>query len=916
VNWRLSENVDLHNERIPAKDADRQMRTAGEILRRFDHQPGLVLADEVGMGKTFVALAVAVSVVEATNGDRPVVVMVPAGVQEKWPKEWNVFRQACLDRDIGIRATDESTRRGAGFLKLLDDPHERRNHIIFLTHGAFTNALVDPYIRLAIVRQAMLWQHDLGSQWNVLPRWAPRLFGAREYRDQDLVAELLNRSPRVWSRVVKRATGLSIDDPVPATIVHALKRVDLSPVREVLHQLPLRTSPYIEERLKEIRRRIGGALNDLWAECLANLEIELPLLILDEAHHLKNPWTRLAGLFANREAQEDVEALRGTLGGVFDRMLFLTATPFQLGHHELLQVLRRFDGISWDSAMGGRLDREGFRRVLQEVEDSLDVAQTAALRLDRAWGGLEPEDTAGLPDGWWRGVEGNGLAERARQAALHIAETDRRLREAEKRLRPWVIRHVRQDKPERRHVLPGRSILDDSTSNTRGLEVGGPAVLPFLLAARAQAIVSIEGLRHDRRTRAYFAEGLASSFEAYRHTRKQTVEPIVDEVLIAEEVAEGHGDVGWYLKELDRSLPPTDHSAFGNHPKLVATVGRALRLWQAGEKVVIFCFYIETGRALRLHVSRAIDRELIRMGAERLGVTPDNEMEVRSQLERIGRQFFDEESRLRRVARTAVRRILSRVRLPDEDKAATLEAIMRFVRAESFLVRYMDIGSDDLADAFGEALEQADASGIPLRRKILDFGHFLESRVPKERADVLAALEGVQTGGIYVETDWLFDAAEASSRREGLVPNVRLANGQVARATRERLMLAFNTPFFPEVLIASAVMAEGVDLHLNCRYLIHHDLDWNPSILEQRTGRLDRIGSKAEISKQPIVIYEPYLEATQDEKQFRVVKDRERWFNVVMGERLELDEASTDRLADRLPLPAGVAQSLALRLEI
>lgn len=52
---------------------------------------------------------------------------------------------------------------------------------------------------------------------------------------------------------------------------------------------------------------------------------------------------------------------------------------------------------------------------------------------------------------------------------------------------------------------------------------------------------------------------------------------------------------------------------------------------------------------------------------------------------------------------------------------------------------------------------------------------------------------------------------------------------------RQKLMLTFNTPFFPLVLIASSVMAEGVDLHLNCRHVIHHDLCWNPSTLEQRS---------------------------------------------------------------------------------
>lgn len=57
------------------------------------------------------------------------------------------------------------------------------------------------------------------------------------------------------------------------------------------------------------------------------------------------------------------------------------------------------------------------------------------------------------------------------------------------------------------------------------------------------------------------------------------------------------------------------------------------------------------------------------------------------------------------------------------------------------------------------------------------------------------------------------------------------------------------------------------------------------------------------------------LEA-QDDKQFRVVKDRERWFYVVMGEKMELDEWSTDRMAERLPLPIKLARRLTMRLQV
>ncbi len=54
--------ISLCTDRVSWEVGRRQERTAQEILRRLEHQPGVILADEVGMGKTFVALGVAASV--------------------------------------------------------------------------------------------------------------------------------------------------------------------------------------------------------------------------------------------------------------------------------------------------------------------------------------------------------------------------------------------------------------------------------------------------------------------------------------------------------------------------------------------------------------------------------------------------------------------------------------------------------------------------------------------------------------------------------------------------------------------------------------------------------------------------------------------------------------------------------------
>lgn len=109
-------------------------------------------------------------------------------------------------------------------------------------------------------------------------------------------------------------------------------------------------------------------------------------------------------------------------------------------------------------------------------------------------------------------------------------------------------------------------------------------------------------------------------------------------------------------------------------------------------------------------------------------------------------------------------------------------------------------------------------------------------------------------------------------RPEGLLTraDVRVVTGDgMTPDRRDAVMRAFNSPLFPEILVASQVLAEGVDLHRCCRFVIHHDLYWNPSAIEQRNGRVDRIQSKSEMVDRPIHIFEPFLAATADEKMYR-----------------------------------------------
>jgi hypothetical protein len=103
---------------------------------------------------------------------------------------------------------------------------------------------------------------------------------------------------------------------------------------------------------------------------------------------------------------------------------------------------------------------------------------------------------------------------------------------------------------------------------------------------------------------------------------------------------------------------------------------------------------------------------------------------------------------------------------------------------------------------------------------------------------------------------------------------VALVSGATKASVRERIFAGFNTPLLPEVLVCTAVGQEGIDLHQHCRHVIHYDLAWNPAVLEQRTGRADRIGSKTfrerarvqDDAKPYLEIGVPFLAGTFDER--------------------------------------------------
>src|SRR4030095_12863880 len=46
------------------------------------------------------------------------------------------------------------------------------------------------------------------------------------------------------------------------------------------------------------------------------------------------------------------------------------------------------------------------------------------------------------------------------------------------------------------------------------------------------------------------------------------------------------------------------------------------------------------------------------------------------------------------------------------------------------------------------------------------------------------------------------------------------------------------------ILLATDTASEGIDLQNYCSKLIHIEIPWNPNVMEQRNGRVDRYGQQ------------------------------------------------------------------------
>lgn len=785
---------------------------------------GVVIADEVGMGKTRIAVAVARSVIAA--GGR-VLILVPPGLGFQWRAEL---------RDGGLTAPD-LLRTLWQYLSVWapDGPAETpwfEQDVVLLSH-AFTH-----------------WRLGSGCDpW----RWAllPAVYAhARRAAHPHSLLWRHGKLDDTWvqgaARSIVEAVGtLPASNPAARLLADLVARTDWDTA--------LDGASY---------RRHGGLRPDL--ERVVGLGLGVfDLVIIDEAHKSRGDDSGLSRI------------LDGVvLAGDAVRHLAMTATPVELDVGQWRQTLRR---IGVDAAALSGPEGDIFERYAK-----------ACLRVRQS-----PDNPA------------------AREAFRGVAEV------FQAALTPFLLR---RDKREVAAVqafaahtgLPFHAYREEREISVDTLHLR-PAWKQAVCAAEALSVVSRgsdDSFSKRLRLTMGSGHGIATLIDQVRRDADK------DRHQLAADLRDGHvveGDApaaaspaadkraqraAWWREVIGGAFAG-DGDPLYEHPALLAAVEAIEEVTRAGEKVLVFGRFTLPLQALeRLLNARKMLRALeagepwaqakvhdaewtaIQAAHRQLGRAGAADRQALDQ--QLRRQYQKLENR-RRDFRTGLLERLD-AGLPGQGRSRKVfEAFRQAVAQET--------GQADGALALvAQALHElaAGARDAATARPVAGaFAALLDAVCePQDDAGDDQALTDTVASALW-------KTLEARLREEFNRPEggfARLMYGGTEPQTRRFLQLAFNRPgSHPRVLVAQSLVGrEGLNLHRACRTVVLLHPEWNPGVVEQQIGRVDRVDSlwERQLAERlgqglgdapwPRILVRPVVfRGTYDERNWDVL--RERW---------------------------------------
>jgi SNF2 family DNA or RNA helicase len=114
-------------------------------------------------------------------------------------------------------------------------------------------------------------------------------------------------------------------------------------------------------------------------------------------------------------------------------------------------------------------------------------------------------------------------------------------------------------------------------------------------------------------------------------------------------------------------------------------------------------------------------------------------------------------------------------------------------------------------------------------------------------------------------------------RIEALGWDVNLFHGQMKAAAKDAAVERFRTSARPSILLSTEAGGEGRNFQF-CHLLVNYDLPWNPMRVEQRIGRVDRIGQQHTVQ-----VFNFWVKGTVEERILDVLERRINVFEETVG---------------------------------
>lgn len=812
---------EIINQTLEANDRlnDSQKASVKSILTRIESS-GVIIADEVGMGKTRIAVEF-IQAVKQAGGRTAIIVPTTLGFQ--WQKELNK-----RESDLAPKQTINSLWR---YMQAWADEanfeHWDEQSVLLVSQN-FAN-----------------WR--IGGQSHP-SRWAllPEVYAVWRKHESRRLPNSYHEHEYLKSKEAK----------------HCAHRI-VNNIKELPSNHPCRIiSNKINETFYWGKNSFGGdnfAAGNDYRELLENavgLGLgSFDLVVIDEAHKSRGDTSSLSRVLE-----------RVIIQNPQGRRLAMTATPVELDSTQWKQILHRI-----------QLTEDIQKPILASVEDY--ASSVSKLRK------------------FWKTDE---LVRNDFKQAAKTFETA---------LRPYLLRRdKRQDTTIKAfHEISNQPINAYRKQTEVAIEVGELSEQWKRIVCSVEGLSAASSMQQDsvsKRARLTLANGhgVAGIIDA-ESSREES-----DEVLEVENVAVDSKKMQrslWWKKQITQAYRNGDESLY-QHPAILKIVKEIEKNLSNGQKALVFGKLTKPMRILvkllnaremlrrleqdefwpqtKVHDGNNVDDsesevQAVNFAAKQLALDWDlNEINVR-----LEKQYKRRSSQIEKAKQNLIKNIESVENQLDPRSKSLFHALKNAAESE-------EANTSSILSLVTRAIyELSDANDFELTHKELAQG-FVDLM-----GAVTAENEGDEDGDGNLDTNktrvlWF----EIQSRIEEEFGHVkggmaRLMFGGTSASSRRMLERGFNRQnSFPNVLVAQSVVGrEGLNLHHACRivYLLHPE--WNPGVVEQQIGRVDRLGSRwekefnemlvsqVEPSELPFIEVKPIVfKGTYDEYNWQVLKMR------------------------------------------